>query len=310
MKIDRLLSITIYLLNHQKATAQELADRFEVSTRTIMRDMDTLSLSGIPIVTLYGSSGGYELLDTYKMDRQLTNDQDYSYIVTALQGLQSAFQQKELDHTLEKVQALFQKKSAMIDRDIVLDFSIISEKQSINDKLKKLQEAVKLRYVVRFSYTNAANEFKTYEVEPVATMYKWYSWYLLCYFPKYEDYRIFKVVRMEDIFITGEKNCKVHMLEEAITKWEQSLHHNQTIQVKLFCNNRIKAKVEEYLNGTVIEEYQNGDFIYEMWVPENEHFWYGTVLGLSEYIMVIEPASLIERIKANCKQILEKYEEV
>lgn len=304
MKIERLLGITIYLLNHKRVTAQTLSMRFEVSTRTIMRDINTLSLAGIPIVTMYGADGGYEILDSFKMERQVANKNDYSYIITALQGLQSAFDNKELKDTLEKMQAI----SPDSDTEMILDLGVANENKSINDKLIILNQAINKRQKVVFSYTNAANEYKEHEVEPVATMYKWYSWYLLCYYPKYEDYRIFKLIRMEQLGMIDQKNSKVHNVSEAKRKWEQSEKQQNSIHVKLFCKSIMKLKCVEYLNGEIVQEFDNGDAIFEFDVPENEHFWYGTILSFSSNIQVLEPLSLIEKIKLTCGEILDQYE--
>ncbi len=82
MKIDRLLSITIFLLNRERVSAHILADKFEVSKRTIQRDIETLNMSGIPIVSTYGADGGYEILDSFKIERQVASDSDYSFILT------------------------------------------------------------------------------------------------------------------------------------------------------------------------------------------------------------------------------------
>ena len=306
MKIERLLGITTYLLNHKRVTAQTLAMRFEVSTRTIMRDINTLSLAGIPIVTIYGAEGGYEILDSFKMERQLANKNDYSYIITALEGLQSAFDHKELNDTLEKMQAI----SPVSNLEMVLDFGVLKENESTNKKLVILQQAINSRKKILFSYTNAENEQKEHEVEPVATMYKWYNWYLLCYYPKYNDYRIFKVVRMEELSVTEKTNSKVHSVSEAKRMWEESKEKQDVIRVKLLCKKIIKSKCTEYLNGIIIEEFQNGDFIYEFHVPENEHFWYGTLLAFTNKVKIIEPTSLIDRIRFDCNVILEQYKEV
>lgn len=96
MKIDRLMAIAIYLLNHGKTSAQKLAEEFEVSTRTIMRDMDTLDQAGIPIQSSYGADGGYQIIDTYVMEKQLANNRDYAFIVTALKGLASAYTERNV----------------------------------------------------------------------------------------------------------------------------------------------------------------------------------------------------------------------
>lgn len=306
MKIERLLAITNFLLSNKRVTAQMLSGRFNVSTRTIMRDINTLSLAGIPVVTYYGSDGGYEILDSFKLDRQLVGENHISYIVAALQGLQTAFDHDELNETLEKMQAIAPEGTS----DIVLDFGVLKENDNTNDKLILLQRAINMRQRVIFSYTNADNVEKDHEVEPVATMYKWYNWYLLCYYPKYDDYRIFKLVRMRTLSITEQRNGKIHSVGEAKKQWEQSEYKQKIIRVKLLCNCSIKVKCEEYLNGKIIEEYEDGEFLYEINVPENEHFWYGTVLSFANQAKVIEPPDLIERICLNCNQILKQYKEV
>ena len=298
--------MTNYLLSNKRVTAQTLSSRFNVSTRTVMRDINTLSLAGIPVVTYYGADGGYEILDSFKLDRQLVGGNDYAYILTALQGLQSAFDDIELDDTLEKMLAI----APDCNVDIVLDFGVLKENININEKLILLQRAINIRQKVKFSYTNADNEKKDYEVEPVATMYKWYNWYLLCYYPQCEEYRIFKLLRMRTVYITGEKNSKVHSVREAKGKWEQSQYKQKSIRVKLLCKNNIKVKCEEYLNGKIVEEYESGEFLYEINVPENEHFWYGTVLAFANQVKVLEPPDLIERICLDCNEILKKYKEV
>ena len=105
MKTDRLLGITIYLLNHGRTSAQALARRFEVSSRTIARDIDALGLAGIPVVSVQGADGGYEILETFRMERQIAGQIDYAYIVAALQGLSTAYSSTELDALLEKMRA-------------------------------------------------------------------------------------------------------------------------------------------------------------------------------------------------------------
>ena len=305
VKIERLLAITNYLLVNKRVTAQMLAERFQVSTRTIMRDINTLTLAGIPVVTYYGSEGGYEILESFKLDRQLLGENNLSYIITALQGLQTAFDNDELDETLEMMQAIAPESTS----NIVLDLGVLRENSTSNDKLILLQRAISIRKKVVFFYTNTNNETKEHKVEAVAIMYKWYSWYLICYYPKYDDYRMLKVVRMKNISISEESNSKLHSVSEVKRRLELSEYREKIICVKLLCQKSIRTKCEEYLNGAIIEEYEDGQFIYEIYVPENEHFWYSTVLAFSNQARVIEPPELIERICLHSNQILEQYKE-
>lgn len=299
MKIDRLMGITIYLLNHGKTSAQILAKKFEVSPRTIMRDMETLEQAGIPIQAIYGADGGYQILDTYIMDRQLANPHDYSFIYTALKGLASAYTSKELEQTLEKIN-LITKDSSPIN----LDFSAAHENQDINAQIQLLEEAIKKQKVVRFQYTNNEAERKIIQTEPVGVIYKWYNWYLIGYYEKYNDYCMFKLVRMEQLTITDKAITRHHSLSEAIANLDDT---RNIIHVRLLAKARVKAKCREYLNGEIIKEYENGDFEYSFSVPENESFWYGVILSCGSDIQILEPQYLIERMVTTCNEILEKY---
>lgn len=102
MKLDRLLGITIYLLNHEKTSASTLAKRFEVSVRTIQRDIEALCMAGIPVAASMGADGGYEILDTFCMERQTAEQTDYQHIVAALQGLLSAYEERRPKIRLKK----------------------------------------------------------------------------------------------------------------------------------------------------------------------------------------------------------------
>lgn len=127
MKIDRLLGITIYLLNHGRANTKVFTERFEVSIRTIQRDIETLCRAGIPIVSICGTNGGYEIIDSFKMDRQVAGQIDYSFIITALQGLASAYENPMIKATLEKMVSLSPNQNSKAH--LFLDFSVLKEGQ-------------------------------------------------------------------------------------------------------------------------------------------------------------------------------------
>lgn len=106
MKIDRLIGILIYLLNRNIVSAKALAEKFEVSQRTVQRDIDALNLAGIPIVSVVGANGGYGIAEGFRIDRQLASYEDFLHIITALKGLSTGYGNKKLDNTLEKMIAV------------------------------------------------------------------------------------------------------------------------------------------------------------------------------------------------------------
>lgn len=210
MKTDRLYALTLYLLNHGKSSASELAKHFEVSVRTIQRDIDALCRAGIPICAFTGTNGGYEILKDFKMNNQLASEDEYAYITTAINGLKTVTNNPVADDIYEKITAISKNRNT----GMILDFSVLREGDE--KLLQMLQSAVKSKQVVKFSYTNNSGETREHCVEPIAVIYKWYAWYMLAYNPAKQDYRTYKLLRMEDVYTTEDKFSKEHMSAEEV----------------------------------------------------------------------------------------------
>ena len=308
MKIDRLLGITIYLLNHDKVSARTLSDRFEVSVRTIQRDIETLCETGIPVASSLGIDGGYEILDSFKMEKQIARTEDYSYIISALQGLASAYESNKINLTLEKMKAVLYKNN--IDTNIILDFSVSRENENINKNLKVLESAVVEKRVVSFIYTNADNKTSKKEVEPIAVTYRWYAWYLLAYSSEQGEYRLYKLVRMRNLTSTDKKILREHEPASVLLKRNDENDNRKYIDIKLFCKAEVKTKAIEYLKGNIELEYENGDFIMNLHLPENEELWFGTLFSLGKLVKVIEPEALKEKLCDKSREILNLYHDL
>ncbi len=301
MKIDRLISIVVYLLNHGRTSAQKLAEEFEVSSRTIMRDLESLNQSGIPIQSFYGVEGGYQIMDSFVLEKQVATSHEYDWIVTALEGMASAYASKSLKQALEKVQSI----SYTRDTAVSVDLGVASEDDKINEQLMLLEDAIKDKCVVRFSYTNSHDEVKEIEVEPVCLQYKWYNWYLIGYYEKYQDYCMFKLVRMDNLEKINITFTKSHNFSDIKMKD----NNDNIVHVKLYGKAVIKAKCREYLNGRITQEFENGDFEFSFSAPEHETFWYGVILSFGNKAKIIEPQEIKERIIKTCKEIQVEYGE-
>ena len=308
MKIDRLLGITIYLLNHDKATATFLAERYEVSVRTIQRDINVLCMAGIPVVSTFGVDGGYKILETFKLEGQVANQKDYAVILAALKGLSSAYESQKIEETLEKIEAVALKNSNQ--PSVILDFGVLKEKQNINEYLITLEKAIIENKTIIFTYTNAADQSGTYEIEPVAVVYKWFNWYLLGYNVQKEDYRLYKLVRITHLHITNNIQAKEHDLVENILASKEKVDPRKYIHIQLKCNKRVKMKVLEYLNGKVEEELDGETCLISLCVPEDEHFWFGTLLALGNEVELISPRALQLRLCQKCLEVLKLYKDV
>ena len=180
-----------------------------------------------------------------------------------------------------------------------------SKNGKINEQLMLLEDAIKKECMVRFSYANSHDEVKEIQIEPVCLQYKWYNWYLIGYYEKYQDYCMFKLVRMDSLQATDIKNAKIHNLSEI--KMREG--NENIVQIKLHGKAIIKAKCREYLNGRITRQFENGDFQFCFSVPEHETFWYGVILSFGNKVKVIEPQEIKERILNTCKEIQKEYEE-
>ena len=300
MKIDRLIGIVVYLLNHGRTSAQKLAEEFEVSSRTITRDLESLDQAGIPIQSFCGVDGGYQIMDSFVLDRQVASSREYDWIVAALKGMASAYAGKSLKQALEKVQSMSHTEEAIFS----MDLGVASEDDKIKGQLMLLEKAIEEKCVVRFSYTNSHGEIKEIQVEPVCLQYKWYNWYLIAYYEKYQDYCMFKLVRMDKLQATDMKFMNGHKLSDI--KLKDST--DRIVHIRLYGKAAIKAKCREYLNGRITQEFENGDFEFSFSVPEHETFWYGVILSFGNKARIIEPQEIKERILKTCKEIQTEYE--
>lgn len=306
MKIDRLLRITVFLLNREKVSAHALADKFEVSQRTIQRDIEALNLAGVPIVSTYGAEGGYQILDSFKMERQTARDSDYLFILTALKGLATAYNNPKIDAVLEKIISV--SNSNTLQSNIFLDFGVLREGKNTKDCISLLESAISEKKAVSFDYSSAEDVMGNHEVEPIALTYKWYSWYLFAFSNVKKDYRLYKLIRMSNLTTTDKPFLQIHESADSLLKQHEVMDNREYIDIKLQCKAEVKAKAVEYFNGSIEKTCDNGDIILNLHLPENEHFWFGSLLAFGNKIIVLEPDSLKQRLYDKAKEILNTYQ--
>lgn len=303
-KVERLYAITTYLMNNGKAAARELSQKFEVSVRTIQRDIDSLCQAGIPIVAETGTNGGYYLDESFRMDAHTVSNEDYSFILTSLKGLYSAIKSPKIISTLEKVSSLTKNP----DNTIILDFSVLREGD--NQLMQILQDAIHTKRSVRFEYTNTDNITRIHTVEPIAVVYRWYSWYLLAYSVAKNGYRIYKLIRMRNAKIIDVAFSVEHKKAEEILHDMDNQMPRKLTEITVYVKSEARAKAVEYLNGIVTCEYDNNDCDMVLNVIENEHLWFGTLLSLGDGIEIKAPEHIRNRVVESAKKIVALYEKL
>ncbi|WP_144511704.1 YafY family protein [Bacillus sp. FJAT-22090] len=204
IKIERLLSILVILLNKEIVSAEELANKLEVSKRTIYRDVESLAISGLPVVTIHGRNGGIGLMPSYKMDRYLFSDKEKQTIIEALK-LQHSILQEENQILIEKLEKL---KGAEESYNNFSFYSPTIHRREIemetNEKLKTLRQAMFQQKKVKLKYVSLNGEITNRVISPCNINLADGSWYIAGYCDKREDNRIFKLTRIREISLLDE----------------------------------------------------------------------------------------------------------
>ena len=199
MKIDRLIGILSILLQEEKITAPELAERFEVSRRTINRDIEDLCKAGIPIKTAQGTGGGISIMDGYRMDRTILSSKDMQMILAGLRSLDSVSGSRYYSQLMEKIQT--GSSEFISGRDSMLIDLSSWYKGSLAPKIEVIQSAIESRRIIRFEYYAPSGESNR-RVEPYYLVFRWSSWYVWGWCLERKDYRLFKLNRMDCVVET------------------------------------------------------------------------------------------------------------
>lgn len=297
MKAERLLSMITFLLNRELVTAKELMERYEVSERTIQRDMDSLSRAGIPVVSVRGVHGGYKILDTYKLKNHTQTSKDYESIGFALNTLRTAIDDQDLQNITEKYNSVVDVSSD----DMSMDFGVAKENHDINILLSMIREAITRKKKITFQYCNTHQQMSKKLVEPISVHYKWYAWYLLGYCMDRRAYRVYKISRMSDYEVTHQSVFQNHhtpnLFEEIMAGDDR-----KTTELVFICKDEAMPVVKEYMGQVRI----NGQEV-SVDIIESERFWFGILLSLGDQIKIIEPEHIKERFINHSKKIIENY---
>lgn len=307
MKLDRLLAITMALLNRPRVNATELAQRFEVSLRTIYRDMETINQAGIPIVSFAGSDGGYEIMSGYRLDKQVLTLEDFSSICSALRGVRSATDHADIDRLIERIGALMPEQTRVEGQAHVdLDF-----KPAPNDKehFMSLHQAIRELHVVQFTYLDNKGSETERKIEPMGLFLKGYVWYVYGYCLTRADIRVFRLSRISGLKMLTESFVRRdYTLQEVEQKF---MDRTDFLKVKaiLRFQPEVKTRVRDEFGFDPITI--NPD----QTISLTAHFSsmdraVQKILSYGSLVKVIEPPPLIHELKLHIRKMHELYDQI
>ena len=301
MKIDRLIGILSVLLQKEKVTAPELAEMFEVSRRTINRDIEDLCKAGIPVSTVQGAGGGIRIMDGYRMDRTILTSRDMQMIMAGLRSLDSVSGSHYYGQLMEKIKA-GSSDYVSGSESILIDLSSWY-KESLTPKIEVIQNAIEEKKVIAFNYYAPSGD-STREIEPYFLIFKWSSWYVWGWCRLREDFRMFKLNRMDKIIQT-----KVDVTKREVPMPELSIE-------KIFPGKvSVKAVFDASMKWHLIGEFgpdsfqvqDDGTLLFEHEYTdmESQITW---LLSCRDKVTVLEPESVREELLRITSEIAKKYE--
>ena len=305
--LSRLLSMVYLLMNKETVTAKELAERFEVSVRTVYRDVETLSMAGIPVYTRTGRNGGISLTEQFVLNKMLVTKEDQEQILAALASLKETGAGRE-DETLEKLGAFFQAEPP---NWVSIDFSDWSGRRK--EMFEEIREAILSHTVLSFDYYGQYGEMTRRIVEPMQLLFKDYTWYLRAFCREREDMRQFKILRMKRMTMLEEKFTprQIEFREEnqeEIAKDQQQVGGEVFPQISLWIDKKEAYRVYDRFEEEEITVLPDGNFKIQMncimddWV-------YGMILSFGPSAKVLEPETVRTEIKKRIHEMGEKYAE-
>ncbi len=296
MQESRLFKIVYHLLDKGRATAPELSEKFEVSVRTIYRDIDALSGAGIPIYTEAGRNGGIYLMNDFVLDKAVLTEEEKREILAALHSTNST---NNIDNRqiLQKLSAIFNVSS---ESWLEVDFSKWGNNGMDNAKFELLKSAIIHQRCVKITYANSYGRISERIVQPLKMSYKSMSWYLKAYCTEKQDYRIFKLTRMIELEVLSDTFYKKLFPELD----EMSGQVYSTIVLRFA--KEISYRVYDEFDNTQISTDKNGDLIVSVKMPEDE-WLIGYLLSFGTQVDIIEPLYLKDIVAKQAKGIYEKY---
>lgn len=299
MKIDRLIGILSILLQQQRVTAPYLAERFEVSRRTINRDIEDLCKAGIPLVTVQGANGGISIMEGYRLNRTLLTSSDMQAILAGLRSLDSVSGTSRYQQLMDKLEV--NHTTLASNSHILIDLSSYY-KSTLAPKIELIQDAIEGRHYIQFDYYAPGGEGGRL-IEPYLLVFQWASWYVWGWCTKREDYRLFKLNRMLELKALDER-----FEERKVPAYDMSPDKAfpPRISVTAVCEADMKWRLIEESGLESFQEREDGKLVFSSCFsdPGSVFSW---LLSMGDRVELVEPEELRVEFAAMAEKICRIY---
>lgn len=308
MKIDRLVSIIMILLEKERISAQELAKMFEVSTRTIYRDIEAISMAGIPVLATSGSGGGIEIMKDYKVDKKIFSTDDLSALLMGLSNISGMVRGSEVANALAKVKSFIPSEKAksieLKASQIYIDLTPWEGNASVKNALEIIKKALQENRLLIFTYIDGHGSKTSRTVEPYQLVFKSRAWYVQTFCRLKNDYRLFRLSRMTDLKIL-EETFTPREYQKPFLDFEETARSLQT-DIKIRIHKSVLDRILDFCPYERLS--QDGEDYYLADYPFfDSDYYYDMLLSLGDKCEILEPAHVREKLKQKIKNLAEIY---
>ncbi|MDD7795345.1 helix-turn-helix transcriptional regulator [Clostridium sp. 'White wine YQ'] len=309
MKIDRLISIVMILLERKKISATKLAEMFEVTPRTIYRDIETINIAGIPIVTYPGVNGGIGIMEQYKIEKKLFTISDIQALLIGLGNIHSSIKSEDILNTIAKVKGLIPEEQIsdieLKSNQISIDHSPWFGNKKVTLNVEEVKTALNENRLVSFEYSDQEGEKSKRKVEPYRLILKNSNWYLQCYCTTREDFRIFRLSRvsslevLEETFIPREFDYRPLEVSKDVEK--------MYITIKLLIDKSLVNLMKDFAGEENVKPSGDNKFTVYLKFIEDD-YWYNMLLRMGDKCECLEPEHVRLELIRRIKNMLRVYE--
>lgn len=303
MKIDRLIGILSVLLQEDKVTAPELAEKFEVSRRTINRDIEHLCKAGIPIHTSQGPRGGIRIMEEYRIERTLLTSKDMQMILAGLRSLDSVSKSNYYGQLMEKLKV--GSSNFVSGKDSILIDLSSWYKDSLAPKITLIQNSIENKKMISFHYY-APDQKTVRQIEPYYLIFKWSSWYVWGWCQMRNGFRLFKLNRMEKVE-QEEKEFEVRNVPMPDLSNEKIFPGK--IKVKAFFEPDMKWRLMEEFGADCFHEESDGKLLFQMDYTDGDALIHW-LLTFGDKVKVTEPEFIRNALRNIAENMVKMYEEI
>lgn len=296
MKIDRQIGILSILLQKEKVKAGELAEKFEVSTRTIARDIEDINAAGIPIVAERGFRGGISIMEGFSIDKTLLTSLEMQGIIAGLKGLDSVSETGRYRQLMDKL-----SPDSVRVNDIIIDISGW-DKTAVADKIEFIRTAINNCEKISFEYYSPSGESRR-TIEPYSLIFQWSNWYVWGWCESREDYRMFKLTRLAELSLAGEKFERRDFPEYSCDKLR---HTKGEIEAEVRFDKSVKWRVIDEF-GTELPDFEEDGSARLTFTWSDVPSFYQYILSFGDKAEIISPDEYRREFGELLKKILEKY---